>query len=281
MGKTKERIKARLKQFFYTTGAAAMLDKLLYRIARIKNGGRNRRFRMNNVQLPIPPDYFLYETYRLDYKMYVEDGQLTAKEIIHWTDNYVAAVSPVVLEWGCGVGRIIRHLGNYLQPGALIYGCDINEEMIAWNKENLTGINFSAIAYNPPTPYASGRFSMIYAISVFTHIEADQQLNWLQEIHRILQQEGIFLFTTHGEHYTDQLLPKELQLLNQHGSYTKSYYQKGHRMMSTYQLPEKFAALVRNYFTILEYHNGEANPTMVGGQDLWIVRKRSGIVACA
>jgi hypothetical protein len=45
--------------------------------------------------------------------------------------------------------------------------------------------------------------------------------------------------------------------------------------MSTYNNPSKFKEIVEKYFIILEYFDGESNYSKLGGQDLWIVKKKS------
>ena len=51
----------------------------------------------------------------------------------------------------------------------------------------------------PHLPFEDGKFSFIYALSVFTHIEDLQDL-WLMEMQRILKPGGCAVFTVHDEH---------------------------------------------------------------------------------
>lgn len=266
--------KAILKNFFYRTGTAGILDKMIFGISWLKNKRKNTLYKRANKDVPFPPDYYLYETYRLDYEEYIQDGLLTGKEIVEYAGKYLTKDPEKVLEWGCGVSRIIRHLHQFYQSGMGIYGCDINARMIAWNQRHVKDVNFKVIDFDPPTPYNASQFDMIYAMSVFTHIIVEQQESWLQEMHRILKPQGVFLFTTHGYNYLEKMLGSERKQLEEQGGFTKAYYKKGHRMMSSYNLPDKFGEQVKKYFDILEFWDGKEYTSKMGGQDLWIVRKR-------
>jgi len=135
-------------------------------------------------------------------------------------------------------------------------------------------VTFNVIGFEPPTGYNANQFDMIYAISVFTHINVEQQEAWLQEMHRILKPQGVFLFTTHGNHFLSKLLEQERIQLEAKGAFTKSYFKKGHRMMTSYNLPDKFRELLQKHFDMLEFWDGNKDPSKTGGQDLWIVRKK-------
>lgn len=252
---------------------APLLDRLLYAFARFQNKKSNRAYLETHPGIVLPPDYDLYETFRLNYRKFMEDGALAAKEIIEWTSPYISSPEPRILDWGCGVGRITKHI-RLLNPGAIIYGCDINERMIAWDKENYPGISFTVISNFVPTLYAPGFFNLVYGISILTHIEAEQQLNWITELHRILENKGVLLVTTQGSHYQSRLLPFQKAQLRRKGIFTQGYPGKGHRMMSTYHTEAHFRRLLEPYFTVREYFDGKQHPSKMGGQDVWILIKK-------
>jgi len=259
------------KYIFSLLGATRLLDMLLFRISAAKFFYRNRRFKKNNSEFSFPPDYFLYETYQLDYKQYKEDGEITAREIIEWAKPYINNPA-CILEWGCGVGRIVRHIAN-IAPSAEVFGVDINFKMIEWNIANIPNVNFKAIDYTPPIASNKNRFDLVYAISVFTHIEADKQIEWIKEMHRITAEDGIFMFTTHGKKYVAKLYPTEKDILKSKGVFTRLYKQNGHRMMSTFNISSYFEDKLKPFFKVLEFYDGEIFPKKVGGQDFWVVKK--------
>jgi SAM-dependent methyltransferase len=235
---------------------------------------KNRRYNLSHPDIELPPDYFLYETYHLDYEEYIRDGEESAKEIIQWTEKFFKKSPGCVLEWGCGVSRITRHIHKFIDAGSSIYACDINPLMIEWNSKYITQISFTTINHEPPTHYEGEKFDLVFAVSVLTHIDTNNQENWLKEINRILKPGGIFLFTTHGKNYFSQLLLKEAKELEKSGAYTRNYFTRGHRMVTTYNKPEPFNILLGKYFEVMEFHDGSIDKSRTGGQDLWIVRKK-------
>lgn len=104
-----------------------------------------------------------------------------------------------VLDFGCGAGRMIRHL----QPFATnceIWGTDISAEHILWCKRNLSPpFHFATTTKVPHLPFEDRSFRLIYCGSVFTHID-DLADAWLLELHRILAPEGRLYVTIHDEH---------------------------------------------------------------------------------
>ena len=101
-----------------------------------------------------------------------------------------------VLDWGSGCGRVARHLAPEL--GSRFYGCDIDADNVRWCNANLPG-TYSASTLEPPLPYANETFDIIYGISVFTHLRANWESTWLEELRRVLRPGGTMLMTVHGQ----------------------------------------------------------------------------------
>ncbi len=126
-----------VKNLFYKVGLANVLDKMLYMVSKLKNGNRNSNFRKKNKELFIPPDYFLYETHKLDYEKFILGGISNAEEIMTWTGKYFNHSPNRILDWGCGVSRVTIHMHKLMSSASEIYACDINEQMIAFNKKKI------------------------------------------------------------------------------------------------------------------------------------------------
>ena len=265
--------RAFIKNIFYRVGLVNVLDFLLFRASQWRNWKKNSFFRKTHPDLVIPPDYFLYETYLLDYEQYFSDGEQTAKEIIEWTKKYIPKKEIRILDFGCGISRVIAHVKKFAGTKALLYGCDINKKMIRFNQNHFKDIAYLTSPFTPPTAYEKGFFDLVYALSIFTHIRDSLQQNWIKEIHRILKEDGIFLFTTHGQYFYSRLLKSEKKILEKEGVFTKEFKKEGHRMMSTYNSEASVIKLLKPYFEILEFHDGAIDQTKTGGQDLWIVKK--------
>lgn len=104
----------------------------------------------------------------------------------------------VVLDFGCGAGRVVRHLLD-AAPGAEVWGCDIDEPSLDWLRANLCPPMAGAIGNGPvpPVDLPSGRFDLVYAVSVFTHLSVGWE-RWLLELHRLLTDGGVLLATFIG-----------------------------------------------------------------------------------
>ena len=100
-----------------------------------------------------------------------------------------------VLDFGCGLGRTLRHLRAL--PWSLS-GCDVDAESIAWTRKALPEVPFENNGTMPPLPYGDDSFDAVYAISVFTHFDPRGQAAWAQELARVLRPGGLALITTMG-----------------------------------------------------------------------------------
>src|SRR5690349_11854421 len=126
------KLKPLIKHLFYLTKITSVLDQAVYVFARLKNRKINTRYKQDHRDVAIPSDYFLYETFRVNYEEYINDGALSAREIIEWTSKHFKSEFTAIMEWGCGVGRIVRHIHDYVDTETAVYACDINKDMIEW-----------------------------------------------------------------------------------------------------------------------------------------------------
>jgi len=104
---------------------------------------------------------------------------------------------PRILDFGCGCARVTRWL-QFETSGCELFGCDIDAEAIAWDQENLPGVQFARTDHEPPLPYADESFDLILNHSVFTHIDERMQDLWLAELRRVLKPGGVALLSVHG-----------------------------------------------------------------------------------
>jgi SAM-dependent methyltransferase len=110
-----------------------------------------------------------------------------------------------ILDFGCGCGRLIRSLRPLCDQWAAIYGTDIDAAAIAWCKDNIADASFSVNGQNPPLRFEDKSTDLIYACSVFTHLDAEDQFRWLAELQRIMKPGGYLLLTFQYRHNIDQL----------------------------------------------------------------------------
>lgn len=76
-----------------------------------------------------------------------------------------------ILEFGCGMGRLIKNLADY-HPSENIYGTDISPTMIKHSQNHLSGTNVSTSVINKDgsLPYDDEQFDRIYSYAVIQHI---------------------------------------------------------------------------------------------------------------
>lgn len=110
-----------------------------------------------------------------------------------------------VLDFGCGVGRILRQFAPEAEE-AEFWGCDIDRDSIEWLQANLAPpFHFFETEEAPGMPQADGQFDLIYALSVYTHL-TDNWAGWLLEHHRVLKDDGLLFLTFLGEGMIEQLI---------------------------------------------------------------------------
>jgi len=110
------------------------------------------------------------------------------------------------LDFGCGCGRLelaLRSRGL----GMRVTGCDVDERAVQWCRENLDGARYVVNPELPPLPFAERSFDLVWCGSVFTHLDAARQDQWLAELGRVLRPGGILLASVHGPHLWEPRLP--------------------------------------------------------------------------
>ena len=118
-----------------------------------------------------------------------------------------------VLDLGCGCGRVARQLllqQRRHRPSRYL-GVDLHRGMVEWCQLNLAphapgfrfehhdvynaGLNPTGASRLLPLPAGDQEYSLLIAVSVFTHMAQDQAEHYLREASRVVQQDG-YLQTT-------------------------------------------------------------------------------------
>jgi SAM-dependent methyltransferase len=107
-----------------------------------------------------------------------------------------------LLDFGCGCGRVTRYFHDFAGE---VSRSDVNAQAIDWCRGNLRFARFEVNGLAPPLLFADASFDLVYAYSVFTHLTAELQVAWRDELRRVLQPGGRLLVTTHGESYVARL----------------------------------------------------------------------------
>ncbi len=104
-----------------------------------------------------------------------------------------------VLDFGCGSGRVVRHMAEVAERIDL-YGCDIDADAIEWASRNLPFATFTRNEGLPPLPYDEAFFDLVVNHSVFTHLPEDYQDAWLEELRRVVRPGGLLVLSVSGPH---------------------------------------------------------------------------------
>ncbi|HEX9565523.1 MAG TPA: class I SAM-dependent methyltransferase [Gemmatimonadaceae bacterium] len=174
----------------------------------------NARFRSRYPDEPMPPLDLMVDAHaHASYQEYWDSGTSIAAVLVelfmmHHEPNGSAPIR--ILEWGCGSGRVLRHLRRVHAPGtAVLHGSDYNPTSIDWCRQTYRDIGFSKNEVAPPLPLADHSVDFTYAISVLTHLPDDLCRAWMAELNRVTRPGGLILFTTGGWPFRTRYRSKE------------------------------------------------------------------------
>jgi cyclopropane fatty-acyl-phospholipid synthase-like methyltransferase len=180
-----------------------------------------------------------------------------------------------ILDFGCGCGRVLRWFHDH--PNSCnFYGTDIDVPAINWCKKTLKFAKFSVNKYQPPMEYHSDKFDLIYATSVFTHLNEDHQFKWLNELKRIISKKGILLLTVHGKSIWSKFPENVVEKIEKKGILSGQYI---YNFLWTGIFPETYSDTYHTkdyifekwtkYFTIIDY----IEKGVLNYQDLVVLKK--------
>jgi len=151
----------------------------------------------------VPPEAFLLSqgVGGGDFKK-IGDGLTDRFRKRQWIDR-----DSIVLDIGCGLGRIARPLTDFLWPPGAYYGFDINKSSIDWcnnhyaefDNFHFQWIDLQSTYYSPDGrvassdftfPLSDGTVDFVNLTSVFTHMLLSDVRHYLFEISRMLKPGG-------------------------------------------------------------------------------------------
>ena len=223
--------------------------------------------------IPVPPERLIF--YVIGYrwaKVFLDSGRLIVSAMLeHLLESGVdVATATAILDFGCGCGRMIRHLPQHTT--ARLFGTDYNAELIRWDKENLTLAEFTTNSLAPPLPYTDNSFDIVYARSVFTHLTEELQLRWITELRRVLKPGGVLYFTTHGRQFFSQLSSEDRERVERGEAVVYDATEEGHNVCASFELDAYVRSRLASGFDVIGYFPGR--PTAHLQQDAHVLRKQ-------
>lgn len=266
-------IKVYLKKIFSHLRLLSIIESLNFQRQKSSNAIKNKQFLIDNPTIKMPPDYFMYETFALDYHKIYFGGKETANWIINHFQKHIDFSHKNILDWGCGSGRVLRHLPNIINNTNKIYGTDYNKEYTDWCKQYIENVTIRENKLSPPLQFEENFFDAIYGISIFTHLSEKMHHIWIKELFRVLKKGGILLLTTHGECFRNKLTKKEQKKFDVGILIEHTYKKEGNRLYASYQHPKFLNKLFKLHgFKLLE-HIEEKVRNNKPQQDVWILQK--------
>ena len=108
------------------------------------------------------------------------------------------------LDFACGYGRVTRYLIEEIQPGR-IWVSDIYTGAVDFQVKQF-GVNGFYSETEPARLAFPGKFEVIYVGSLFSHLPATRFREWLSTLYSVLDEDGILIFSTHGDSVRPQAM---------------------------------------------------------------------------
>ena len=252
---------------------ASSFEKLNFFREGVRHKKANADFRKNNPNVILPPDFYLYETFALDYKKYYEGGYETARWLYDHFQKHITVKNISILDWGCGPARTIRHLPSIAGEDNQYFGSDYNEDYVQWCADNIQNVTFKKNELAPPLDFSEDFFEIIYGISIFTHLSEEMHHKWMLELSRVLKKGGILFLTTHGEVTKQKLPQKDQDAFDKGQLIVQNFKKEGNRLFAAYQPRSFFKSLCEScHLKVIDHIPGEVKNGKPL-QDIWILTK--------
>jgi SAM-dependent methyltransferase len=270
--KLNERRKQEIQNTLRSLGLLAFVDRLKYLTSIARCRRRNSKFFTENSDFKVPPKALAFDAYSApDWTFYKFSGEGTATYLADVGKKFMTDTSSAeILEWGCGPGRIIRHIQAAFPGKAAVYGTDYNPETIVWCNANIHSARFVLNTLHPPLNFGADRFNFIYSHSVLTHLSETVSHEWMDELYRVARPGAVLVMTTHGDSRLNLLLPEELEVYRKTGIVVRGNVNEGKRLFRTCHAPVYLREKLFKKFEVLE-HVEAGFP--YSEQDVWILRK--------
>ena len=245
-----------------------------YALSLLKSAYDNRAFRRDNPGIALPPKPLMYDALsHVRYRSYIASGGVAARTIASVVAAYLGDRPVTVCEWGCGPGRIVRHLPELLPQGSKVFGTDYNLRSIAWCSTNLATAEFRTNGLAPPLPLETGQIDLLYAISIFTHLSERMHDEWFKEILRVVRPGGIILLTVHGDGSIGGLNAKERATYHAGRLVVRGNVKEGSRIFVAYQSPRYMRESLLYGIEVLAHNPEHLRMIFARSQEVYVLRR--------
>jgi SAM-dependent methyltransferase len=242
--------------------------RLCLQVVRCNRG--NRAAVREHPGLVLPPAGLAHDAYgTVDGAWYWQSGAELARELVDLCAAHGMPSPSPVLDWGCGPGRVVRHIPDVL-PEAEVHGADYNPATVRWCTAHVPGVDFVQNDLVPPLPFPSGMFRLVYAVSVVTHLSRPVAAAWLAELSRVMTPGGLLVLWTNGDNVAATLLPREQQDYERDRYVTRRGVDEGSKWFLAVHPQTWVREEAAHGFSIEQWLPGGFTGK---DQDVWVLRK--------
>lgn len=133
------------------------------------------------------------------YTEYISSGAHMIKILKHIEQQLAGNFARInnFLDFASGYGRLTRYTVELLKPGQ-IWISDIKQGAVDFQVQQF-GVNGILSTENPGSFQINRQFDFIFVGSLFSHLPPATFSSWLQRIYGLLADDGILVFTVHGQ----------------------------------------------------------------------------------
>jgi SAM-dependent methyltransferase len=208
-----------------------------------------------------------------DYRRYYESGLVQARFYVEMFGRHFDFSSPApvqIFEWGCGPGRIVRHLRKLYHPSAVeIRASDYNPESVEWCRNAFPDISFFRNDVAPPLDLEDDSIDIAYCSSVFTHLSEDLSRQWIAELARIVRPGGLISFTIAGWRFAPRYQESEQEDYRRGIPVYHEWDEVGRRDFFTWHPPQYVRRVFLSRLEELKCVSSEDSGL---NQDVWLAR---------
>ncbi len=208
-----------------------------------------------------------------DIEAFIKNGEVGFANIEKYIKKYGIDLNKNVsiLDWGGGVGRV-AHLWEKKYPNVNLCVSDYNPLFVFLLKRLLKSAVVIRNNILPPLNIEANSIDVVYAISVFTHLDREQIVLWMDEIYRILGENGVFIFSVQGDGRARELSDDLYGRFKENG-FVEIGKEEGSNYFASFHCEEFMRDIIdKKRWKILEFVPDGA---VDARQDLWIIRKQN------